>query len=374
MNPFHKFVDAYDPARECIIFALKATIPALIATAIYLYCRRPFSSIFFYMAAYCMVLTFFYPTYRGKITVLLITMILTTVGMFTVSILNKNIYTLLIVLFPILMITFGSMKYKYVASLVPTFIAISLALPAGWYEGVNRCIEMAISFLICVFCLVLYEFIFVKYRLRSNLAYMSELIYDLFLLYTSEDKVSASKEIRYKHLFKKHSLYRTDIIPTKIFKNDSDRFTYKINLALSKILPIAFGEDYIFAQNKFYVYGLRDVVTLYRRMYRNISLMTSFELDLEKLSEDVPLTDKLIENLRARIRTQNRSIRLRQIPDLSVRDPELTEKWLANLYHFQSNISTDTNKKEMEYLLGLKYVLNDIDVLRTKLRKINYGA
>lgn len=374
MFSFHKFTDAYDPARECIILALKATIPALIATAIYLYFRRPFSSVFFYTPSYCLVLTFFYPKYRQKITVLLITIGLTTIGMLTVGILDKHIYTLLIVLFPILMITFGTMKYKYVASLVPTFIAIALALPTGWYEGVNRCIEMAVSLIICLFCLVLFELIFVKYRLRSNLAYMSELINDLFLVYTSADKTSAGKQIRYKHLFKKHSLYRTDIIPTKIFKNDSDRFIYKINMALIKTLPVVFEEDYIFAQNKFYDYRLRDIFTLYRRMFRNISLMTSYEFNMERLCIHVPLTDKLIENIRARIRTQNTSIRLRQVPDLSLRDPELIEKWTANLHSFQANLAPETDKSEMEYLLGLRYILNDIDALRAKLRKIKYGA
>ena len=126
MNLIQKLVDTYDPARESFICALKATIPALIATAIYLYFRRPFSSVFFYTSAYCLVLTFFYPTYKGKITVLAVTIFLAMLGMFTVSILTKHIYTMLFVLFPILMIIFGSMKYKYAASVAPVFIAIAL--------------------------------------------------------------------------------------------------------------------------------------------------------------------------------------------------------------------------------------------------------
>ena len=373
LHPCRKFVDSYDPARESIIYALKATIPALIATAIYLYFRRPFSSIFFYVASYCIVLTFFYPTYKGKVTVLLITISLSTVGIVTVCILDKHIYTLLFVLLPILMIAFGSMKYKWIASLVPTFIAIALALPTGWYEATNRCIEMAVSFFICLFCLVLYELIFVKYRLRSNLAYISELINDLFFIYTSADKISASRQIRYKHLFVKNSLYRTDIIPTKIFKNNSDRFIYKINLALIRTLPIVFEENYIFAQNKFYVYGMREVFILHRSMYRNISLMTSFDFDMEKLCAHVPLTDKLIENIRARLNSQNSSIRFRHPTNMSVRDPKLIEEWIRNINHFHSNLPPDIEKDEMEYLLGLKYVLYDIDAIRTKLKKIKYG-
>ncbi|MEI6056768.1 MAG: hypothetical protein WCR55_12010 [Lentisphaerota bacterium] len=374
MNLIQKLVDTYDPARESFICALKATIPALIATAIYLYFRRPFSSVFFYTSAYCLVLTFFYPTYKGKITVLAVTIFLAMLGMFTVSILTKHIYTMLFVLFPILMIIFGSMKYKYAASVAPVFIAIALALPTGWREGVNRCIELGISFAICLFCLALYELIFVKYRARSNLVYISELIYDLFFVYTSEDKVFASKKIRYKHLFKKHSLYRTDIIPNKIFKNDSDRFMYKVNLVLTKTLPVVFDEDYIFARSKFYIYGLRDIFTLYRRMYRNISLMTNFEFNLQKLCEHVPLTDKLIENIRARLKNQNRSIYLRQTPNQSVRDPELIEDWMSNLNSFLSKLPPEIDKSEMEYLLGLRYIVHDIDALRAKLRKIRYGV
>lgn len=374
LKPFQKFFDSYDPSRECLICALKATIPALIATAIYLYFRRPLSSLFFYTASYCLVLTFFYPTYKGKITVLVMTIALTMVGIFTVNVLNKHIYTMLLVLFPILMITFGSMKYKYTAAVVPTFIAISLALPSGWYEGVNRCIELMISLGICLCCLVLYEYIFVKHRARANLIYVSELINDLFFLYTSADKLSASKEIRYKHLFKKQSLYRTEIIPKKIFNNDSDRFMYKVNLALIKALPVVFDENYIFSKNKFYIYGLRDLLTLYRRMFRNITFMTAFEYNEQTLCTHVPLTDKLIENLRDRLNNQNRAIYLKKAPTLSARNQELIDEWMTNLNSFLSNTPLDANKSEMEFLLGLKYIVYDIDALRSKLRKTKYGA
>lgn len=373
MKPFQNFVDAYDPARESFICALKATIPGLIALAVLLYFRRPFTMLVLLMPPMCIGLTFFYPTYKGKISIIVVTIALTMAGVLTVSLLVKHIYTMLLVLFPLLMIMFGSMKYRYAASVAPTFVAVALALPPGGYEGENRCIELAVALIICVCCLLLYELMFVKYRARSNLIYVSELINNLFFLYTSEDKIPASKKIRYKHLFKRHSLYRTDIIPTKIFKNDSDRYIYKVNMALTRALPIMFDENYVFAGSKLYIYGLRDIFTLYRRMFRNITYLTSFDYNLKTLCAHVPLTDKLIDNIRERLKSQNKAIALRQMPSLSIRDPDLYERWAANLNSFLNNAPPNSDKSEMEYLLGLKYIVYDIDALRSKLWKIKYG-
>ncbi|HBM17062.1 MAG TPA: hypothetical protein DD381_12065 [Lentisphaeria bacterium] len=374
LKPIQKFTNAYDPSRNAFVLAIQALIPALISTAVYLYFRKPLSGNFITFSAFTLVTTFFITTYRIKIQAVTLTLFVSLVGIVIINVFYKHIYTMLILLFPVLLFAFSSIKYKYLALMVPSFIAISIPLPVGWYQAANRCIEVVISWFICLFCLALYELLFTKYRFRSNLLYCAELINDLFILTTTVNKREASNKIKHKYLFRKHALYRTDIVTSRVFSSNNERFMYKIQNVITKFTPLVYSDTYIFPNIKFFVYGIRDVFTLYRRLHRDLSLMTEFELNIEKLCSHIPLTDRIIENLYERIDNQINSVRERKSPEKIYRDDNLTKDWLENYEAYLISPPSDSSKAESNFFLGIKYIILDLDALRRKLRKIKYAG
>ena len=362
-----KFIHSYDPTNEYFINALKATVPTFIAIFCLLYFRWQFNLFIFFMPTMLLLISNLSIDYRNKFINMTVLTLEVMLGQFIVCIFSKHEFILLIVLFFLLLTIYSSGKYRIAGGVAGMMIAVSPSLPGGWYNGVQNSISILIAFLISLISLILFECLTGKFRIRSSIIYVSELINDSFVAFTVQNRNNIHKTIHNKYLFNRAYLNRADMVIENIFKTKIDKFYHKITLAILKADIVIEQEQYLFPKNILFSKKTVAVYYFYRRLFRGTSFLSGyFELH-KKINEYVPLTEDLILNINLRLQHLTEILKHKKLPNSDVRDNLLIEKWKKNVTEFKNNDFCNIDERILEFYYGLNYILEDMDKLRTQL-------
>ncbi|HJO96113.1 MAG TPA: hypothetical protein QF753_22165 [Victivallales bacterium] len=367
LKKIYRIIHSYDPTNEHFINAMKNTIPGCLGIFCLVYFRWPFNLFIFFTPAFILVPSLFFLDYKNKIINMVLLSLEIMVGQFVICVFAKHQFVLIILLFFLFIQIYSSVKYRMVGGLAAIFIAISLGLPKGWYNGVESCIGILIAFILAIISLFLFEYFTTRFRIRSSLVYISELVNDSFTVFTEIDRKNISREIDNKYLFNRPFMDRIDIVVENIFKTKIDKFYHKVATAVYKADIVIEQEQYIFSKNIVYSRKAIAVYYFYRRLFREIAFLSGYYDLHEQINMYVPLTDELIMNLSLRLKKLSSIIKKREIPDHDIVDLNLIENWKENVAEFKKNDCRKIDKRILEFNYGLWCIIEDIEKLRKQL-------
>ncbi len=367
LNKFYRLIHSYDPTSEFFINALKFTIPGCIGIFCLIFFRWPSNSLVFFSPPIIMAGTLFYTDYKSKIISMVVVSLELMIGQFIICVFNKHQVVLIILLFLLFLAIYGYRKYRMGGGFAVIQIAVCLGFPPGWYNGVEGCIGILIGFIIAITSLFLFEYFTARFRMRSSLIYISELVNDSFTAFTEKERSNIHKDIDNKYLFNRPFMNRVDIVVENIFKTKIDKFYHKVGSAVYKADIVIEQEQYIFPKNTVYSRKAIAVYYFYRRLFRGTSFLSGY-FDLhEEINKYVPLTDELIINIRIRLKRLSNIMKKREMPSCDVNDLNLIKNWRNNITEFMKKDCREIDKRILEFNYGLCFLVEDIEKLREQL-------
>jgi hypothetical protein len=372
LDKIYKIIRAYDPTGEFFIKGLMWTLPNTTGALYLLISRGPSSFIIYFVPSSILIASTYSSDYKNKLLNMLLFAFTMAISQWVIAVFFHRQVILIILLFLIIFFIYTSVKRSFLGILAPLFVAIFLELPPGWYNGANRLIETGIAFIIAVIYLFLFEFFTAKFKIRSSIIYFSELIYDSFFCYTTEDKEEIERRIKHKLLYDSSYFNKPDILVENIFVSRRDKFYHKITLARYKADAILLEENYFFRKNLMYAFYAKDVYVFYLRMFRAIGFMRYYYGKNKGFDFSVSFTTELIANIYHRLSLLSNMIKDRKQPEKEFRDSKLIDNWKQHLHKFSKNKNEKVHDDELEFYFGLKCLLADLDIVREKLNS-RYG-
>jgi hypothetical protein len=348
-----------DPTYECIINALKCTLPALLGTFCWMYFRKPFTFFVILLPVFSLLIMTVFSTYKLKLRNLLVLLSLLAVLQFLIAILIQHYFMLIAVLFIILLPLIASIKYRYVSLFAALYVTLYIELPPGWYAGTNRVIEIIIVGMIAIVLQLFFEYCTSIFRMRATISYLLELVLDAFYAFTAYDESKIGIKIRNKYMFERPLSFRADFAVEKIYKSNSEKFIHRILMELVNRGKLINEEEFYFKKNKDYKNCVYPMLILCRRMFRDVTFMLRFHKHKKNIYELLPSTKDLIENINCMFRDMIYTFRL-DVKKLNILKDECTNKWLAECDNIDS---LELEKEILEFIYGLKCLIKDIKEL-----------
>ncbi len=195
--------NSFDPTNEYFINALKMTAPMTAGVIFWICSRRPCSWMIFLPPGFMIIASLGFSEFKGKLLALFLVTLNVEIAQLLVSIFINHKIVLLIFLFIQIMIAYSAMKYRIVATASGFLIAVSLSSSNSWYDGVDRSMDLLIAFIFSALTVVLFDYIFSRFLIRSTLKHISSLVNDAFFVYTEEDRIKIKNSIDNRYLFER---------------------------------------------------------------------------------------------------------------------------------------------------------------------------
>jgi hypothetical protein len=351
-----------DPAYECFINALKCTVPAVVGAFLWIYMRRPFTFFIILLPVFSMLTMNIFPTFKLKFRNLFVLLFLIAVLQFISAILHYHYSILIAALFIISFSFIASIKYRYVSIFALLCITIYLELTPGWYAGTNRLIEILIVGIIVVILQFCFEYCTSIFRMRAAMLYFFEIIADAFYAFTADDENNVDIKIRNKYLFERPLSFKADFAIEKIYKSNSEKFIHRILMELINKGKIINDEEFYFRKNKDYRDFVYPMFILTKRMFRDVTFMLRFHKYENKIHELLPTTKILILYINQTLKDIISSFRAekKDLRTLNVLEDECVENWLKEHDNIKSSNCIGIEKEVLEFIYGLKCMINDI--------------
>ena len=348
-----------DPAYECFINALKCTLPALLGTFCWMCFRKPFTFFIILLPVFSMLTMNMFPTFKLKFRNLFALLFLIAVLQFIAAVLHYHYSMLIVALFIISFSFIASIKYRYVSIFALLCITIYLELTPGWYAGTNRLIEIVIVGIIVVVLQFCFEYCTSIFRMRAAMLYFFEIIADAFYAFTADDENNVDIKIRNKYLFERPLSFKADFAIEKIYKSNSEKFIHRILMELINKGKIINDEEFYFRKNKDYRDFVYPMFILTKRMFRDVTFMLRFHEHKERIFEILPATMDLSEDINCAFRDIIFTLRTDN-KKLNVLKNECVENWLKEHDNIKSSNCIGIEKEVLEFIYGLKCMINDI--------------
>lgn len=359
-NPFR----LWDPTSEYLAWATEFSLIMLLVAFYWMYTLKPMS------AMICIApLTFGLAVqgvgnFKQKMRMSVILLVGLAITAFTACVIVNYPVPMIIAMSFFVFLSFIFPKYRYLL-LITVFVGEFVDFPSGWDSGLQRICEASVSFVAIVATLLISELIYGKYIVRSSIRYFSEVVHDLFLLYTQADtEQNLLKEIYSKHLFKEESLTRTDLYIHKIFRNDITKFRYKAGQVVFKIEGVFVLDRFFFRSNFDCATKYIEIFTSLRRIFRSVNLLEDYKQHRDELKSLIPESEVIIEYIQSSLHSIVKSIRLE---DFHLAENEsIPQKWSSamNALREKGNVETP----ELTNLCyGFDFILREIALLRSEI-------
>jgi len=349
----------WDPISDAAINALKLTIPGIVGTICWLYFRKPFSFWITLLPPFAMFVVFSSSTYKQKFLNLTAFFVPLAIMQFAVAILLTHPFILIIFLFISSFIVISIFKYRYATIFAVLCAVIYIDLQPGWYLGVNRIIEIIISFVIISVLIIIYEYLFSIVKLKKIIVYLLELLWDSFYLLTVSDSGEGSRKLKNKYLFERALCFKSDFEVEKIFNTDTEKFSHKVVTELINKGKFIDSEEFIFEKNRNYRDYVNSIYILLRRGLRSVTYLRSFSNKKIEIYKFCPTTSILVKNIEEAFSKIVLCFKHDYKIDTFFNEKHI-EKWnneCDKLAESQKNIIDDG---VLESIYGIKYLITDL--------------
>ena len=348
-----------DPTHECILNALKCTLPCLIGTFCWMYFRKPFSFFIILLPAFSIMVMSVFPTYKLKFSNLAVFLSSLAVLQFLAAVLHNHPFILVAFFFILIFPLIASIKYRYVSVFAILCAVIYLVLPGGWYAGTNRVIEIVLIGIGAAIFQLCIEYCTSKIRMRATILYLFDLIADAFYAFTAHEQDYVHIKIRNKYLFERPLSFKADFAIEKIYKSDSEKFIHRILMELINKGKFIEDEDFYFNKNIDYKNFLYPQLILCRRMFRNVTFMLRFHEHEIHIYALLPNTKDLIVHINRAFRDIMLGFRSDD-NKIKVLEDKCVDDWLHEHDKLKNNKDIVIEKEVLEFIYGMKCMIYDI--------------
>ncbi|MCF7791103.1 MAG: hypothetical protein K9L78_05415 [Victivallales bacterium] len=375
---FRKITDLfyyYDPSLEYLIKAFMITLGCSLGVLFMLYTHKPCSIIMIIVPPYFLMLNFSIKKNKDRLFYSMLFFLLVSFSGFFISYFILYKWIIVVYIFITCYLIFSIPKLSPLASFA-IILSVSIMLPAGYKAGIDRIYETVISFIISFTVLFIYEYIAVKFIIRLSLKRVSELISDLFNIYTHEQNNnyrSIKKRLHNKYFFEKKIIFESDKIHTEnLFLKHIDMFHYKTSNALFKLDILINENEYFLSRTNKYAKIVSRIFILFRKLSRDIRFLEFYSDEYRNINKKLPETFAVINNLKKRLYTMQEAITTDKLEMNSVKDETLIREWLNKIEQTAVSKKNIFSSKELKIYFGIYCMLTDMDSLKDKLSKNNF--
>ncbi len=357
LNPFK----LWDPTYENLVYSLEIVTPAIIGVLFWVYTHKPCTALMMTVAPVATMTTFNVNKFSTKIRNLFIMSATMGAGAFFISIFSNHNTLLIISLCVLVFICYISSKYIFMSATAWT-VATFLSIPTGWNSGVDRLCEAGISFVIALFSLLFYEFICGRIIIKASIAYISELVFDLFFISTELESERRIKSIYSRYLYNKYALARVDLYGNSIFENDIDRFNYKIGLTMGKTNIVLQEKQFFFKKNFNYAVSCIEINIYYRKLYRCMRFIENYKNRKNDILKILPETELVIQGINLTLESISEFIKNDVKNDIGYSD--INYKWINDFNDLSIDTrSTFPDKELYSICYGIKIIICELNSL-----------
>ena len=349
------FFKRIDPVYDNFFSALYVTIPALLTGFYAIYSLRPFSTVYVLIASFIFIGLLPLSNYKDKRTYLTVYLLLISTLDFIINIFISHPTVIIVCIFIIILPVLAVDKFRGICLPALARVAITLNEPGGWDNALNGIIEIIVMGLIVLFCILIFEYLFSKIRMRAHLLYFMELLADAFYIMTSTD----DKKVLNKHLFVIPLNYRSDFSVEHIFSSSQNILMHRLFIQLTKSNRFIINEDYYFQKNRNYQNTTYLPYIQCRKIYRELAFIAFYLKNEAEIQLLLPSTKDLISNINSGFDIIYKAIET-QKNITSTLDNTLVTQWLAEAENLKNSQTMTINKEILEFIYGIKCLIIDI--------------
>ncbi len=374
INHYYNRLRQLDPINEALLKALYVTFPSCLALGVWIYTRRPFDVLFVLLPTFMALLGFDYTSIYKRILVLFYIALLMGISGFCFCVLIQHKMYLL---FCLCIITFFSFSFFYAIACRGLSLMVILFVSAGgWYAGTYVFIEAMVGFLITAIWVIIFDYLFYRYRMRASLIAGMEIILQFYKTIIAEenDKIKISRYCEADYLtFEGSKCIAKDhhAFVGKVLKEDKNKLEYKLFSVCLHINKLFTGKKSFSSKNNNYALFAEKFYLEFIGLFRSITMFHEYSLVRTQFRNLSSLTEEVINNITVRL--DNIVIAMRQNSLLKNTVEELTiyDTWKLDIEKKLNEKSfNDKDKKNLfKMLYGLSCFLNQLERLEVFLMK-----
>lgn len=365
----HDLIFFYDPTGQYLVMSLAMTFAPALGTLFWLFFRKPCAGMIVICPMFFIINLYSCErTVKHKILIIIISFLSYSGCFIIASMFVSRIYIFLFVVFVLIYLLFLKQKFLYLTANLSTMIAVSIQLPPGYDQAFNRVFEVFISSVIALAVYILFEYLFGRFLIKKSIVHTSEIIYNLFNVFTDSDHGRISKDdIENKYIQRQGFLNRTDIIIEDVYPDTNSKLYHRITLGLSKIDLLVNKEEYFFTGNNEYSRSVNHIYELFRKLSGHIVFFNEYEKYADNIRTNFPQTIRLIDYISAKLKNYILLLKIQKITECDYEDNDIVSEWQSRYREIHLNSKSNISKEELKIYFALNTILTIINEIKKDL-------